>query len=162
MRTIVIVTAALGLAFGSAMSLQAADASTGAPITDLAVTGSVAGGLRILGEPSHLVAFTFDLKNKGPNGVTSSADMTYSRVHNGSVVDQLCVTANGVGFNADSPTCEPGTLAAGASTHMTLLLKPTEGAANRKLTVRVCASTEDSEVDPVASNNCKTLSVTLA
>jgi hypothetical protein len=162
MRKIATVTAALGLVIGSAGIVQAAGASAAAPSADLAVTGSVAGGLRILGEPSHLVAFTFDLKNKGPNGVTSSADMTYSRVHNGFVVDQLCVLPNGTGFNADSPSCEPGALAAGESTHMTLILKPTAGALNRKLTVRVCASTEGSEVDPVASNNCKTLSVTLA
>ena len=161
MRKIVILTAALGLAIGSAMSLQSAGASAAAPTTDLAVTGSVAGGLRIIGETSHPLAFTFALKNKGPDGVTSSADMTYSMVHNGFVVDQLCVMSDGVGFNADSPSCEPGTLAAGKSTHMTLLIKPTEGALNRKLTVRVCASTEDSEVDPDSSNNCKTLSVTL-
>jgi hypothetical protein len=162
MRKIVIVAAALGLAVGSAVIVQAGGASAAAPSTDLAVTGSVAGGLRILGEPSHLVAFTFDLKNKGPDGVTSSADMTYNKVHNGYVVDQLCVFPNGVGFNADSPSCEPGALAAGESAHMTLLLKPTAGAPNRKLTVQVCASTEDSEVDPISSNNCKTLSVTLA
>jgi hypothetical protein len=162
MRKIVIVTAALGLAIGSAMIVQAGGASAAAPRTDLAVTGSVAGGLRVLGEPSHLVAFTFDLKNKGPDAVTSSADMTYRKVHNGFVVDQLCVMVNGVGFNADSPSCEPGTLAAGESTHMTLILKPTAGALNRTLSVQVCASTEASEVDPVSSNNCKTLSVTLA
>jgi hypothetical protein len=162
MRKIIIPIAALGLAIGSVVSLQPAGASAAAPTTDLAVTGSVVGGLKIIGEPSHLVAFSFDLKNKGPNAVTSSADMTFSKVHNGFVVDQLCVTADGVGFNADSPTCEPGPLAAGKSTHMTLILKPTAGALNRTLSVRVCASTEDSEVDPVSANNCKTLSVTLA
>lgn len=161
MRRIIILTAASGLAIGSALSVQSAGASAAAPNTDLAVTGSVAGGLRITGGTSHLLAFTFDLKNKGPDGVTSSADMTYSKVHNGFVVDQLCVMSNGVGFNADSPSCEPGTLAAGESTHMTLILKPTQGALNRKLTVQVCASAEDSEIDPVSSNNCKTLSVTL-
>ena len=162
MRKIIILTATLGLAICSALSVQSGGASAAAPTTDLAVTGSVEGGLRITGETSHLLAFTFDLKNKGPNGVTSSADMTYSKVHNGFVVDQLCVTSDGVGFNADSPTCEPGALAAGKSTHMTLILKPTAGALNRTLSVRVCASTEDSEVDPVSANNCKTLSVTLA
>jgi hypothetical protein len=161
MRKIIIPIAALGLTIGSVLSLQSAGASAAAPTTDLAVTGSVVSGLRITGETSHLIAFSFDLKNKGPNAVTSSADMTYSKVHNGFVVDQLCVMANGVGFNADSPTCEPGALAAGESTHMTLILKPTAGALNRELSVRVCASTEDSEVDPVSSNNCKTLSVTL-
>jgi hypothetical protein len=162
MRKIVIVTAALGLAISSATIVLAAGASAAAPTTDLAVTGSVAGGLRVLGEPSHLVAFTFDLKNKGPNGVTSSADMTFSKVHNGSVVDQLCILPNRSSIEPDSPFCEPGALAAGQTTHMTLILQPTVGgAANRKLSVQVCASTEDSEVDPVASNNCKTLSVTL-
>jgi len=161
MRKIIIPIAAVGLAIGSALGVQSAGASAAAPTTDLAVTGSVAGGLRSTGETSHALAFSFDLKNKGPNAVTSSADMTYSKVHNGFVVDQLCVMANGIGFNADSPTCEPGTLAAGESTHMVLLLKPTAGALNRTLTVQVCASTEDSEVDPVSSNNCKTLSVRL-
>jgi hypothetical protein len=161
MRKIIIAIGALGLAVGSVLSLQSVGASAAAPTTDLAVTGAVAGGLRITGETSHLVAFSFDLTNKGPNAVTSSADMTYSKVHNGFVVDQLCVMSNGVGFNADSPTCEPGALAAGKSTHMTLIMKPTAGALNRTLSVRVCASTEDSEVDPVSSNNCKTLSVTL-
>jgi len=161
MRKIIILTATLGLAIGSALSVQSGGASAAAPTTDLAVTGSVEGGLRITVETSHLLAFTFDLKNKGPNGVTSSADMTYSKVRNGFVVDQFCVMTNGVGFNADSPTCEPGTLAAGKSTHMTLILKPTQGALNRTLSVQVCASTEDSEVDPVSSNNCKTLNVTL-
>jgi hypothetical protein len=160
MRKIVIVTAALGLAIGSAMIVQAAGASASEPTADLAVTGSVAGGERTVAT-YHLVAFTFHLKNKGPNGVTSSADMTYSNVHNGYVVDQLCVMPNGNGFDPDSPSCEPGALAAGQSTHMTLILKPTEGVPNRKLTVQVCASTEDSEVDPISSNNCKIQSVTL-
>ena len=73
MRKIVTVTAALGLAIGSAMIVQAAGASAAAPTTDLAATGSVAGGLRILGETGHVVAFTFDLKNKCPDGVTSSS-----------------------------------------------------------------------------------------
>jgi hypothetical protein len=160
MRKIVIVTAALGLAIGSAMIVQAGGASAAAPTTDLAVTGSVAGGERVVAS-NHLVAFTFDLKNKGPNRVTSSADLTYSKLHNGFVVDQLCVFPNGNGFDPDSPSCEPGALAAGQSTHMTLIVKPTAGAPNRKLSVQVCGSTEGSEIDPVASNNCTTLSVTL-
>ena len=161
MRKFVIVSAALGLAIGSATIVQAAGASAAAPTTDLAVTGSIAGGERVVAS-SHLVVFTFDLKNKGPNRVTSSADLTYSKLHNGFVVDQLCVMANGNGFDPDSPTCEPGALAAGRSTHMTLIVKPTAGAPNRTLSVQVCGSTEGSETDPVTSNNCTTLSVTVA
>jgi hypothetical protein len=160
MRKIVIGTAALGLVIGSATIVEAGGASAAAPTTDLVLTASVAGGESVVGT-RHLVAFTFELKNNGPDTVTSSADMTYNKLHNGYVVDQLCVQPDRKSFEPDSPGCEPGALAVGQVTNMTLIVKPTAGAPNRKLTVQVCASTEDTEVDPVASNNCKNLSVTL-
>jgi hypothetical protein len=128
------------------------------PSADLAVTGFVAGGERTV-ESSHPVVFVFTVKNKGPNAVTSSADMAYTRVRNGTVTDQLCILPGGHGFNADSPFCEPGPLRVGQVARMTLIVQPDSNVTGVRLTVRVCSSNESEIPDPVPANDCLTLGV---
>jgi hypothetical protein len=125
---------------------------------DLATTGSVAGGERTV-ESSHPVVFVFRLRNHGPATVDSSADLNYTAVRNGEVVDQLCVFPGGNGFNADSPYCEFGALAPGQTARMTLIVQPRTDVTRVPLTVRVCASNESEIPDPVPGNDCATKSV---
>jgi hypothetical protein len=162
-RTIVAgAVAAAGLigvaAAGTAVA--ASPRSSASPSADLSVSGSVAGGERSV-ESFHPVVFVFNLTNKGPSAITSSADLTYTSVVNGTVTDQLCIMPNGNSLNADSPACEPGQLAVGQTSHMTLIVQPNASASGSSVRVRVCSSNESSTPDPVSSNNCKTLSVAI-
>lgn len=134
--------------------------ATASPSADLAVSGSIAGGERSV-ETFHPVVFVFNLTNNGPNAITSSADLTYSAVRNGTVSDQLCIFPSGASFNPDSPSCEFGTLRVGQTSRMTLIVQPDTGASGQPLSVRVCSSNESGVRDPVPSNNCLTLSVRL-
>ena len=138
----------------------AADATSSPAATsaDLAVSSFVAGGERNV-ESSHPVVFVFTLKNRGPDTVESSADMSYVQVRNGQVTDQLCVFSNGNGFNADSPFCEYGELAVGQTARMTLIVTPRTDIADFRLSVKVCSSNESEIPDPVASNDCVVRSV---
>jgi hypothetical protein len=128
------------------------------PSADLAVSGFVAGGERAV-ESSHPVVLVFALMNRGPDTVDSSADVSYTRVTNATVTDQLCVFPDGNSFNPDSPYCEYGALAPGQVAHMTLVVQPRSNVTGVRLSVRVCSSNESDIPDPVTGNNCVTRSV---
>jgi len=132
--------------------------SAHAILADLAVTGEVAGGEETLGS-SHPVAFVFTLKNNGPKPVDSSADMFIAEVRNGTVTDQLCISPDRRGFEADSPYCEFGPLGVHQAARMTLILQPLADVTNVSLDVRVCSSNEGGIDDPVSTNDCTTLGV---
>jgi hypothetical protein len=132
--------------------------STHSPIADLTVTGEVAGGEQTV-ESFHPVVFVFTLKNKGPNTVDSSADMSYTEIQNGTVTDQLCIFPDRRSFNADTPSCEYGPLGVGQVARMTLIVQPLSGVTDVSLTVRVCSSNESGIPDPVSTNDCTTLGV---
>lgn len=159
-RTALSITSGVALLTVAAGSATAMSAAAQSPSADLAVSGSVAGGERTV-ESSHLVAFVFSVKNKGPDAVDSSADLSYVSVQNGRVVDQLCVFPNRVSFNADSPSCEFGTLARGQSARMTLIVRPRTEVSGVTLGVRVCSSNESGIPDPVSANDCATRHVEL-
>jgi hypothetical protein len=112
-------------------------------------------------ETSHPVVLVFTLTNNGPRAITSSADQSYTSVQNGSIADQLCVFPNGNAFNPDSPSCEYGGLKAHQSARMTLIVQPDPTASGQPLSVRVCASNESGVPDPVARNDCLSLTVSL-
>jgi hypothetical protein len=123
---------------------------------DLAVTGLVAGG-ETSTDSGHFIVFVFTLTNKGPAATDGSADLTFTDVQGGSLVDIMCVLPNGVGIYADTPSCETGPLQTKQSVQDTFVLQPS--GTSTSVSLRVCASNEGSVADPVASNNCKTLSV---
>ena len=125
---------------------------------DLAVTGSVAGG-ETSTESFHLIVFVFTLTNKGPAATDGSADLTVTDVQGGSLVDVMCVLPNGFGINPDSPSCETGALRTNQSVQDTFVLQPS--GPSTTVSLRACASNEGNVGDPVASNNCKTLSVVI-
>jgi hypothetical protein len=136
----------------------AGEAASRVHSADLTASASVAGGERTV-DSFHPVVFVFTLRNKGPATVDSSADLTYTSVQNGTVVDQLCIVSSGASFNADSPSCEYGALAPGGHARMTLIVQPDPDASQVPLRVRVCASNESEIPDPVPGNNCVTKSV---
>jgi hypothetical protein len=129
-----------------------------APSSDLEATGFVAGGERTV-ESSHPVVFVFTLKNKGPDAIDSSADLSYAEVQNGTVTDQLCIFPDRRSFNADSPFCEFGQLKVGQVARMTLIVQPFNNVTGVRLSVRVCSSNESGIPDPVSANDCRTLGV---
>jgi hypothetical protein len=148
-------------ALGSAMVIfgPIGQASSSSGATDLAVSGFVAGGEQNVAT-FHPVVFVFTLADKGPRPITS-ADQSYTSVQNGSITDQLCVFPNGTTFNPDSPACEYGGIKVNQSAQMTLIVQPDPAASGQHVSVRVCASNESDVPDPVARNNCLSLSVAL-
>ncbi len=125
---------------------------------DLAVSGVIVGGARVVGN-GHLAVFDFTLRNRGPAAIIdNSADLTYTAVLNGTVVDQYCINTSGGTFDPDSPGCEFGNLASGEHTRMVLIVQP-DNVASVHLRVRVCASNEAEIPDEFARNDCITKSV---
>ena len=154
--TLIVVTAVLAVVGGLLVSSGVSHAN--APSADLAVTGSVAGG-ETSTESSHLIVFVFTLTNKGPAATDGSADLTLTDVQGGTLMDTMCVLPNGFGINPDTPSCETGPLQPRQSVHDTYVVQPS--GTSTSVSVRTCASNEGSIPDPVASNNCKTLSVAI-
>ena len=152
--TLIVVTAVLAVTGGLLVSSGVSQAK--AQGADLAVTGLVAGG-ETSTESSHLIVFVFTLTNKGPAATDGSADLTLTDAQGGTLVDTMCVLPNGFGINPDSPSCETGPLQPQKSVHDTYVVQPS--GPSTTVSVRTCASNEGSIPDPVASNNCKTLSV---
>src|SRR5690349_41637 len=105
----------------------------------------------------HELAFSFSTKN---NSTTTSASLAVTfTVTNGTLdaTDYICpLISNHFDIDPDTPSCEPGVIGPG-KTASTGLLVATKNSGT--LTVKACASNLDSPVDPVPSNNCKTLSV---
>jgi hypothetical protein len=155
-RIVMSVMSALALSAVAGSALSAPGIVAGSPVSaDLAASGSVAGGLRVV-EAFHPVVFDFTLRNRGPAAVDSSADLGYTTVRNGTVVDQLCILANGSSFNADSPACEFGSLAPGEHARMVLIVQPRTDVSQVYVKVRVCASNESGIPDEVSRNDCTT------
>jgi hypothetical protein len=130
-------------------------ASTG---LDLATTGSVMAGVTSAQTGGQELAFSFSTKN---NSTTTSATLGVTfTVTNGTLNanDYICpLIGNHFDINADTPACEPGVLGPG-KTASTGLLVATKNSGT--LTVKACSSNLDNNaVDPVPSNNCRTLSV---
>ncbi|MDX6310268.1 MAG: hypothetical protein QOI06_3314 [Nocardioidaceae bacterium] len=150
-------TAAIVFTLVGVGATMAGNGASGASATssDVGVTGFVAGGEHSL-ESSHPVVFVFKETNHGPGAGPDSVDMTIVSSSGGSVTDQLCVTSDGAGFNADSPSCEPGSLSVHQSSTMTVIVAPNPSSTVR---IRVCTSNEGGLPDPNPSNDCKTLKV---
>jgi hypothetical protein len=156
------VLSAIALTAVAGGALSAPGHGAGSPgSADLAASGSVAGGLRVV-ESFHPVVFEFTVRNRGPAAVDSSADLAYTIVRNGTVVDQLCVIANGSSFNPDSPACEFGSLAPGEHARMVLIVQPRTNVTQVYVKVRVCASNESDIPDDVSRNDCTTKKVLIA
>jgi hypothetical protein len=156
---LILATVALGLS-GAGIFANVSQATAQSPNTsskaDLVLTGSVAGG-ETSTESSHLIVFVFNLTNKGPGNIDSSADTTMTAVNGGTLVDTMCVLLNGFGINPDGPSCEQGRLAAHQSVKSTFIVQPSGPGVTVSLTA--CGSNESGIPDPVPSNNCKTLAV---
>jgi hypothetical protein len=154
-RTLIIVAAVLAVG-GALVSSGVSQAATRR--ADLTATGAVAGG-ETSTESSHLIVFVFTLTNKGPTATDGSADLTLTDVQGGTVADTMCVLPNGFGINPDTPSCETGPLRPQQSVQDVYVVQPS--GTSTSVSVRACASNEGSVPDPVASNNCKTLSVAI-
>jgi hypothetical protein len=150
--------AALLVCTGAVIALGAVSeaATTSA---DLAVTGSVVGGITKVAGHEHGLVFSYTLTNKGPNASGGSADLVLS-VTGGSFTDIACIPPTHTPINPDGTFCEDGPLSSGQSSKDVAIVAPT-AASGGKVTMRACAMNEAGAdaTDPVSTNNCKTLSV---
>lgn len=163
MRRMMLVAAALS-AFSAGSTLSAGMSSALATTrghagrgADLAMTGQVEAGVRSAQLGQH-VPFSFTMTNKSSS--TSSASVAFIfTVTNGTadMSDYVCpLTTNRFNIFPDTPACEPGALAAGRHTRAAIIVTPISAG---MVTVMSCASQLTLGIDPVPSNNCKTLSI---
>jgi hypothetical protein len=156
-RTAITVFAALGAACTVGVTSSGSQAVTSG--LDLAMTGSVVAGVSgaQLGQE---VPFTFTMTNKS---TSTSADVEFVfTVTNGSTDsgDYVCpLISDHFNINPDTPACEPGVLQARRSTRAAILVTPK---ATGTMTVKACAGNLQSIADPVSTNNCKTLKLSIS
>jgi hypothetical protein len=122
---------------------------------DLSMNGYVVSGLRNATWPSH-VAFAFTMKN---NSESADGDIafTFSAVHGTGInngANYICP-----GASPDTPSCEPGSLAAGHIARAAIIITPPRNTTFHRMRVTACASDLTGSTDPVPGNNCKQLSV---
>jgi hypothetical protein len=133
------------------------DAAT--PGVDLAIKGSVVAAITSSPTDQNL-PFSFTITNKSSS---SSADISFDfTITNGTANgdDYVCpLIRDHYAINPDTPSCEPGALAAGKSAAAAIIATPTSAGT---LTVRGCASNLSGTPDPVSSNNCATLHVNIS
>ena len=157
-----ITTAGLAAGLVATGILGSAGAAAAATGPDLGITQAyVAGGARIA-EFGQTLTFVWTAKNFGPGRADMSIDLVSVQG-----IDQFaatssenCVFPNGLVYNADTPSCEPGIFRAGRSAGSLVFTGVVDGTAN--IAVRVCTHDLSGSRDPNASNNCRTLRVTLA
>ena len=152
---------ALSVALGASGTVIFSNDVSQAKITsaDLAVTGTVAGGVKGT-ERFHLVVFVFTLTNQGPDGTgEDSADLVLTDLVGGTTADVSCVLPNGFAINPDGWFCETGPLQPGHSVQATFVVQPS--GASPSVSARACASNEGEVPDPQAGNNCAVLSVSV-
>jgi hypothetical protein len=146
------------LAVAAACTLAGAMTSDAATTSiDLSMTGNVVAGVTSA-ETFHELPFLFTMKNNSTTTTEQAVVFTFT-VTNGTVSteDYVCpLIGNHFAINPDTPSCEPGALGATKNAQAAILVRPVKSGT---LSVKACASTNTSVVDPVSSNNCKTLSV---
>ena len=125
---------------------------------DLSMSGYVVAGLRSASWPSH-VAFAFAMKN---HSSTTSADIafTFSAVHGTGInngANYICP-----GASPDTPSCEPGMLAAGHIARAGIIITPPRNTPYHRMSVRACASDLSGTADPDPRNNCKQLTIAIS
>jgi hypothetical protein len=121
---------------------------------DLAMTGHTVAGYTSAQAGQELpVAFTMTNHSS-----TTSADIAFAfTVGHATTDDITCpLVSNHFNINPDGPFCEPGTLGPGKSTSAAIMVT---AASIGTVTVRACATLLDSHTDPVARNNCRTVSI---
>jgi hypothetical protein len=153
MRKIALAALALSLT-GVLAGATSSDAAT--TTIDLATTGEVAPTIKSA-EVGRELVFLFTTTNKS---TTASADLGVEfTVKNGSVhsSDYICnLMTTHFAINPDTPDCETGFLAPGKGTRNAILVTAT---ATGTMSVKACSLILNNYSDPVASNNCKTLTV---
>jgi hypothetical protein len=155
MRTLVAigtVTAAAAAVLTAAVSSQAA--TTG---VDLGITGTVVTGVTRVDIGQEL-PFSFTIKNHSSTR-TANVAFVFTNVASAGGDDYLCATTTHSTVSPDTPDCEPGDLGPGQLVNAAIMLRATRSGL---LTVTACASNLNGTPDPVSSNNCKTLHVTVS
>ena len=136
---------------------------------DLSMTGFVVAGVRSVQFPSMHVPFSFTETNHGTTTVVDTI-FNFTITHGtASSNDYICpLTSNpgpgrgtpGTDIQVDGNQCEIGNLAPGASTRAAIIVTPTIPTGT--VSVKACTLAPALvNPDPVPSNNCKTLSITI-
>ncbi len=149
----VLATAATAAVITVSSSSQAS-ATTG---PDLSMTGSVVSGVKsVEGGTGQQLAMSFVVKN---NSSSQSADISFNFTFgHANVQGYICpLVSNHFDINPDGSSCEPGTLGAGKSSGASVIVVAPSGVSSTS--VKACAQNLSGAIDPVSSNNCKTLTV---
>jgi hypothetical protein len=155
-RILALMTAAGALA-GTVFLTTASQASTAS--VDLSITGSTVAGYTKAQHGQELPV-VFTIKNRSTT-TAASISFYFTLTHaTASSSDYTCpLITNHYNINPDTPACEPGTLGYGKSTSAAIMVTPTIYSGT--VTVKACAQDLDGYADPVASNNCKTISIAI-
>jgi hypothetical protein len=155
-KLILLFVTAIGLA-GTLLLTTSSQATTTS--VDLGITGSTVAGFT-KAQPGQELPVTFTIKNHSTTAAASiSFYFTVTHATATSPSDYICpLISNHYNINPDTPACEPGTLGYGKSTSAAILVTPT--ITTGTVTVKACAQNL-STTDPVASNNCKTVSIAI-
>jgi Domain of unknown function DUF11 len=154
MRTFLAIGAVTAVAAGALTAAVSSQAAT--PGVDLGITGSVVTGVTHV-DIGQEVPFTFTMKNHSSTR-TANVAFAFTNTATAGGDDYLCATTTHSTVSPDTPDCEPGDLLAGQSVNAAIMLHATRSGT---LTVTACALNLNGTPDPVSSNNCKTLNVTV-
>jgi hypothetical protein len=139
---------------GLAVPATPASAATG---PDLAISRAyVAGGITSA-TAGDTLTFVFNARNNGPGPADLAITLIWA--HYVERTDLTCVLPNGATFEPDGDNCEPGIIRPGQHPSSMVL---TGVATGRDIDVKACVTNlSATAVDPVRSNNCRTLRVDL-
>jgi len=135
--------------------------TTGATATgtrvDLAISSaSFVGNAKNIAA-SDIVVVSFTATNKGPaTAPDTHIDITSMKNLSAAPAESYCVAANGGTLDADSPSCEPSP-ALPVGGHESSIVVLAHGAPGTTASITMCIRSFDPIIDPVPSNNCKTI-----
>ena len=160
-RFILSIVSAVVLVGALLVSTYSSQASTSAgPSVDLGITGSTVAGYTAAQSGQELPV-SFTMTNHSTTTSTQvSFNFTVTNATAADIGDYVCtLISNHFDIYPDTPSCEPGSLPHGKSTSAAIMVSPTIGTGT--VTVKACTQSLDGYPDPVSSNNCKTIKITI-
>jgi hypothetical protein len=145
------------ISVGGVLFLANSSSQAAGTKVDLSIAGGTVAGFTSA-QAGQELPVSFTMTNRS---TTTSAQVDFHFFLTNATADKSDYTcpliSNHFNIFADVPSCEPGTLAHGQHTSAAIMVTPTANTGT--VTVRACAENLNNYVDPVSSNNCKTISI---
>ncbi|HJQ03688.1 MAG TPA: hypothetical protein VJ851_18990 [Jatrophihabitans sp.] len=147
-----------GLIVAGSLMLVSSSSGAATANVDLSITGGTVTGYTVA-QAGQELPVSFTMRNHSTTTAVS-VDFTFT-LSNATAdgTDYVCNTSSHALINPDTPACEPGFLGAGKTVGAAILVTPTISSGTVR--VKACANDESNNPDPVPSNNCKTVSITI-